>query len=237
MPEIIAKIRQELEENIDDDYKKQSFKFFKEKVKIIGVRTPIVKKIAGKHFQEIKNYKKKEIFNFCEKLLKTGKYEEITIAFDWAFRLQKQYQISDFFIFEKWLKKYITNWAFCDDFCTHTFGHFISQFPEFLPKIEKLAKSKNRWSRRASAVVLIYSIRRKKYFDNVFKISDILLLDRDDLVQKGYGWMLKETSNIYPDQVFKYIIKNKEKMPKVALRYAIEKLPIDLKLKIKSLKN
>ncbi len=61
--------------------------------------------------------------------------------------------------------------------------------------------------------------------DEVFKTADLLLTDDDDMVQKGYGWMLKEAGNQYPDEVFKYVMKNKRKMPRTALRYAIEKYP------------
>jgi 3-methyladenine DNA glycosylase AlkD len=138
---IIANIRQELRENIDNDYRKQSFRFFKEEVKIVGVKIPIVRKIAKKYFEQIKNLKKKEIFNLCEELLKSGKNEEITIAFTWVFQLQKQYQKSDFFIFEKWLKKYVSNWACCDDFCTHVPWMFylsISRIPLCNRKMGKM---------------------------------------------------------------------------------------------------
>ena len=63
----------------------------------------------------------------------------------------------------------------------------------------------------------------------MFEIADSLLQDTDDLVQKGYGWMLKEASKKHQKQVFDYILKNKYKMPRTALRYAIEKMPADLK--------
>jgi len=53
--------------------------------------------------------------------------------------------------------------------------------------------------------------------------------DEEDLVLKGYGWMLKEATKRFPDEVFEYVIKNKSKMPRVSLRYAIEKLPKDKK--------
>jgi 3-methyladenine DNA glycosylase AlkD len=45
------------------------------------------------------------------------------------------------------------------------------------------------------------------------------------MVQKGYGWMLKEASRIHTKEVFDYVVKNKDKMPRTALRYAIEKMP------------
>jgi 3-methyladenine DNA glycosylase AlkD len=51
-----------------------------------------------------------------------------------------------------------------------------------------------------------------------------LSTDQDVMVQKGYGWMLKEASNHYPKEVFDYVMKNRREMPRTALRYAIEKL-------------
>ncbi len=58
-----------------------------------------------------------------------------------------------------------------------------------------------------------------------------MLLDNDDLVQKGYGWMLKAASESHQKEVFDYVMKNKARMPRTALRYAIEKMPKDLKVK------
>jgi len=234
MKQLISKIHQELKANIDTEYKKGEIMFFKEKIKVYGVRTPVVRKIAGKYFLLIKNLDKKKTFTLAESLLESGYSEEATIAFDWVSRLEKQYQKSDFKIFESWLKKYISNWAECDDFCTHAFAEFILQFPEFLPKLNIWARSKNRWLKRASAVILIYPIKKGKQFLNkVFEICNILLEDKDDLVQKGYGWLLKEASNLYQERVFDYVMKNKSKMPRTALRYAIEKIPEEMRKKAK----
>ncbi len=63
----------------------------------------------------------------------------------------------------------------------------------------------------------------------MFKIADLLLEDDVDLVGKGYGWMLKEASKLFQEEVFAYVIAHKTHMPRVALRYAIEKMPADLK--------
>lgn len=220
---IIQEIRQKLKKHIDKEYRVGAEKYIKEGITFYGIRTPIVRKISAVYFAKIKTKTKQEIFSLCEELLKSGYSEEKTIAFDWAFRLRNQYQPSDFQRLESWLKKYVTGWGSCDDFCTHAFGSFIYQFPEFLPKVKEWAKSKNRWLRRAAAVVLIYSLRRKKYLKTAFEIADKLLLDDFCLVQKGYGWMLKDASIAYPKEVFSYIIKHKKVMPRTALRYAIER--------------
>jgi 3-methyladenine DNA glycosylase AlkD len=61
--------------------------------------------------------------------------------------------------------------------------------------------------------------------NQAFKTADAVLLDEDDMVQKGYGWMLKEASQAFPKEVFDFVNARKARMPRTALRYAIEKLP------------
>jgi 3-methyladenine DNA glycosylase AlkD len=98
--------------------------------------------------------------------------------------------------------------------------------------------------RRAAAVSLIIPARKGLFLSDILEISGILLTDRDDLVQKGYGWMLKaasmsetfvkgddQTKREHLDAVFQFVVKNKSVMPRTALRYAIEKMPPELKAK------
>lgn len=227
---INEEIRRELKEHTDQEYYAAAKKYVKEGIVLLGVRTPIVRKVSAKYFSGVRGKTKQEIFTLCESLLKSGYSEERTIAFDWAFRLRKRYTPADFHIFESWLRNYVDNWGACDDFCTHALGAFALRFPQFLRKVKNWAKSGNRWLRRASAVTMIYSIRRKRYLEIVFEIADMLLLDPDYLVQKGYGWMLKETSNKYPEEVFDYVLRRRQAMPRTALRYAIENLSPELRM-------
>jgi len=235
MKQIIKSIRKELRKDIDVEYKKSAKNFFKEPIKIYGVRVPLVRRIAKNYYQKIKDLNKNELFKLAETLLKSGYSEEIVIALDWVYRKKIDYKKSDFKIFEHWLKNYISNWGSCDDFCVHPLGYFLFGFSELNKNLNKWAKSKNRWLRRASAVSLIVSIRKKKQLKKIFEISNILLEDRDDLVQKGYGWTLKEASNLYPKEVLAFVMKHKEKMPRTALRYAIEKMPKSWKQKAMAL--
>jgi 3-methyladenine DNA glycosylase AlkD len=103
-------------------------------------------------------------------------------------------------------------------------------YPDHLSDLKKWALSDNRWVRRASAVSLIVPARHGKFLPDIFEIAEILLLDKDDMVQKGYGWMLKEASKPYQKEVFDFVMKHKAVMPRTALRYAIEKMPSELKL-------
>jgi 3-methyladenine DNA glycosylase AlkD len=226
---ILQEIRKELRENASEQHRQSIQRFFKEEVKLLGVKTPVFRKITKKYFPAIKDRPKQEIFSLCENLLESGFMEERGVAFDWAFRLRDKFEKKDFMILESWLKKYVTNWAACDSLCCRALGHFIYIFPEYFTKVKKWAVSRNRWLRRGAAVVLIYSIEKKESLTPVFEIADILLLDEDDMVQKGYGWMLKVASDLEPKKVFEYVMKNKKEMPRTALRYAIEKLSSDLR--------
>jgi 3-methyladenine DNA glycosylase AlkD len=85
--------------------------------------------------------------------------------------------------------------------------------------------------RRAAAVSLIIPARHGKFLDEILEIADILLLDQDDLVQKGYGWMLKAASQAHLHEIFAYVMRKKAIMPRTALRYAIEKMPKELRMR------
>jgi len=227
--DVLSEMRRDLELSVDEKTKTSSQRFFKEEVKVYGVKTLIVEKIAKRFLDRIKEKNKKEIFSLCEKLLESDYCEEAFIAFEWVYSLRKHYDETDFPMFEGWVEKYVNNWAKCDTLCNHSLGSFIEQFPRYVDRLKAWTKSENRWLRRASAVTLILPARKGKFLDDVFEICDSLLEDEDDLVQKGYGWLLKEASRIHQKQVFEYLMKNKKDMPRTALRYAIEKLPKDLR--------
>jgi 3-methyladenine DNA glycosylase AlkD len=227
--EILAAIRKELNHLVEEKTRGQYQRFFKEDVKFYGVKNGLVEKLAAVYFKEVKPLGKKEVFRLCEELLKSDYNEEAFIACDWAYRFHNEYQPEDFFTFERWVVTYINNWAKCDTLCNHTVGAIVEQYPQYLANLKQWAKSDNRWVKRAAAVTLIIPAKRGKFLDDIFEIADILLLDKDDLVQKGYGWMLKDAGIKHREAIFDYVMKNKKVMPRTALRYAIERLPDDLR--------
>lgn len=229
--DVLSAMRKELMDGIDEKTKESAQRFFKEPVKFHGVKSAQVKKIATKYFREIKDRDKSEIFALCEELLETGYGEEAFIAFEWAYRVRGQFVPQDFFVFEGWVDRYVDNWAKCDTLCNHTLGSFVEMYPEFIENLTGWAREQNRWLRRASAVTLILPARKGMFLKEAFLISDILLMDGDDMVQKGYGWLLKEASKKHQAEVFDYVMKWKANMPRTALRYAIEKMPVEMRKK------
>jgi 3-methyladenine DNA glycosylase AlkD len=200
-------------------------KFFKEKLEHpVSIKTAVLRKISNNCFKEVRGKPAAEILEICDELLESGERYTRFIAFEWAMKLKGQYRSSDFARFESWLEDYVDNWGGCDHFCGIT-GQLLVQYPQLVPKFRKWTRSKNRWFRRAAAVSLIEPVTNRILLAEVFKTADLLLTDDDDMVQKGYGWMLKEAADRFPDEVFDYVMMNKQKMPRTALRYAIEKYP------------
>ncbi|MEM7009813.1 MAG: DNA alkylation repair protein, partial [Thermodesulfobacteriota bacterium] len=160
----LSDINTDLEQNADTQYRDKIGEYFSMDVEnYLGVRIPLVRKIGNKYYKNIKNLDLDRIIQFCETLLSTKIYEHKVIAFQYMYKQKKHYRKKDFKLLEGWLKTYVDDWSDCDDLCTHSLGYFVYADPEHIPKLKKWAVSKNRWLRRASAVTLIYSIRRGQH--------------------------------------------------------------------------
>lgn len=224
-------IRAELKAISEDKIRDSVGRYFKEEVMVYGTKTAAVTEIAKRHYSEVKELDKPAIFGLCEELFQSGYMEESFIACHWSYAVRSRFEENDLATFERWINRYVTNWASCDTLCNHTIGAFIERFPKYVATLKKWARAGNRWMRRASAVSLIVPARKGLFLKEAFEISDLLMDDGDDLVQKGYGWLLKEESRTHEKEVFRYVLKNKDRMPRTALRYAIEKMPKVLKAK------
>jgi len=229
MDPVIARIRQELEGLSDEQTRATMQRFFKENIDGYGVKTPLVSALAKKYWKEIKDREKEEIFALCEELYRSGKIEDTFVVSTWAYALSDRFDKKDLAVFQGWIDAYITNWASCDGFCNHALGEFFDRYPGCTGELKNWAGSKNRWMRRAAAVSLIVPAKHGKFLDESLTIATLLLTDKDDMVQKGYGWLLKEASRKHTREVFGFVVQNKKVMPRTALRYAIELMPKDLR--------
>lgn len=229
MHSAVNSIRAELIKHSDQKNRESAQYFFKEPIECYGLKAAQMHAIIKEYAKKLKPEPKDAIFSLCEELFKSAMFEETIIASELAFARQKQFEAEDILILERWIELYVNNWATCDTLCNHAVGSFIEKYPEFLPKLLQWTNSENRWLRRAAAVSLIVPARKGKFTDEILEIATCLLEDKEDLVQKGYGWMLKVCSQKKPMIVFDFVMTHKAKMPRTALRYAIEKLPAELK--------
>ena len=183
-----------------------------------------IRKLAARLYKNIEDKSIENVLCLCEELLEEHSWALGVIAFDWAYRVRNQYSEATYDIFYSWLKKYVRGWGDCDDFCTHAFGELLRRYKSIFQKVTEWTKDEDFWVRRASAVILIPAILHNDYEGiNPLSISDLLMKDEHDLVQKGYGWMLKSLSQVDMKAVKDYLILNHAQMPRTAYRYALEK--------------
>ncbi|NMC38279.1 MAG: DNA alkylation repair protein [Bacteroidales bacterium] len=229
MREIVELVRRELIAKADKKTRISGERFFREEVKLYGVRSAVVSRIGKEAWKNLAGKSKKEIFSLCEDLWKSGIMEESFVACNWSYYVHKKYEPEDIEVFKIWIENYVSNWASCDTLCNHSVGTLAEMYPGIIEDLKTWTASPNRWLRRASAVSLIIPARKGLFSADIFEIADRLLQDRDDMVRKGYGWMLKSASQARQKEVFDYVYRNKEKMPRTSLRYAIEKMPAELR--------
>lgn len=229
MDDIIQQIRSILQERADPEIAASGRRFFKEEITVYGMKTAEVTKIAKSFLPTVLKKEKEEVFSLCEELYASEYMEESFIASAWLPHLKDRFQEDDIRVFEQWIEAYVTNWATCDTFCNHTVGDLLTEYPECVEHLYRWAQSENRWLRRAAAVSLIVPAKRGEFLHEAFRLADLLLIDPEDLVQKGYGWLLKEASRKHQSDVFSYVCQHKRVMPRTALRYAIELMPEDLR--------
>ena len=186
----------------------------------LGITSPAQRKIAKKHYSlislgniqnllnsKIHEHRQTALFILCEK-----------------YKRAKKNKILKRTIYEFYLKNIsrINNWDLVDCSAPHIIGDFALKEGENILRF--LVKSENMWERRI-AMVSTYSFIRKRNFGEALFIADALINDDSELVQKAVGWMLREIGKRNLSSLELFLSTRYKKMPRIMLRYAIEKFP------------
>ena len=185
--------------------------------KFIGVRMGSIFTIA-KEFAEMPI---KEIEKLLESDIHEARVGAVSIM-DKASRTKKLSGERRKEFFDLYMKRHdrINNWDLVDLGCLHMTGSYLFDKPRNI--LYKLAKSKNLWERRTAVLSTCYFIRQGDV-DDAYKISELLLKDKEDLVHKAAGWMLRTAGPKDPKRLIAFLDKHAATMPRVMLRNAIEK--------------
>ena len=126
-------------------------------------------------------------------------------------------------LFDLYIKRHdrINNWDLVDLAAAYVVGRYLDDKPRNI--LYKLAMSKNIWERRTSIVSTFYFIR-KGNLDDTFQIAEILVNDKEDLINKATGGWIREAGKRDPQRLLAFLDKHAATMPRVALRYALEHL-------------
>jgi len=202
-------------------------KFFKDEVKLLGVWTADLRKIARGIYADVKKqWSLDDAIAFAEALLADDYLEMRSCGVLVLGRFSKQYPASLLPRIRKWIEcGWLDNWSAIDLLCSDVLHPLIAARPELLKTTETWTGSKNLWLRRASAVCLVKSACKGKHLAESYRVAKKLAGDKEDLVQKGAGWLLKEAGTTDMARLQKFVEQNGKKIPRTMLRYAIEKFP------------
>lgn len=115
----------------------------------------------------------------------------------------------------------VNNWDLVDTSCRNIIGAYLVDNPIHICLLTKLASSSNIWVRRISIVSTYEFIRRGK-FDITFELVKLLLDDKEEMIQKAVGWMLREIGKRDKDLEIKFLMQHKAVIPRKVMRYATE---------------
>jgi len=229
---IATQIRRALREGGSPEHASGVQWFFKEKIKSHGWRTGDLRR-AIRNFR--KDLLRERDFSFLVSVadeLFTGKVLDEKVAGVFLLEnLSVRCSESEFLLFESWLDR-ISSWADHDGLVHYLIAPMVVADPKRTRRIFAWSKSANRWHRRAACVALIRGARQKMFFPEIVKLSDSLLGDSDDMVQKGLGWLLRETAKFDAKRTMPYLMKIRDKAPRLVLRTACETLPQQERQKI-----
>lgn len=215
-------LKTELKKLANPDIAAHSSRFFKsgkgeygEGDKFLGIRVPQTRSV-------VKKYKSLALAD-CLKLLQSKYHEERLCA---VLLLVQMFTKADESLQKKIYKAYlantqfINNWDIVDSSAHQIVGAYLVQRKRNILKM--LAKSSSLWERRIAIIATLHFIRLKD-FDDTLTISRILLKDKEDLIHKAVGWMLREVGNRNLKTETDFLDQHYQTMPRTMLRYAIEK--------------
>ncbi len=192
--------------------------------RFLGIRVPVQRRIALRY----RNLPLKDI----DRLLASRVHEhrfaalEILVAqYERAGEEDRQ-EIVDFYLAHT---SRINNWDLVDGSAPYIIGVHLRTRPRDLP--DQLAVSDNLWERRISIVSTLALIKNGE-IEDTFRIARRLLADKHDLIHKAVGWALRECGTVSRPALLKFLATEYARMPRTALRYAIEHFSKDERKKI-----
>ena len=220
----VTQIKSDLQKLANKEDARQLQRFFKtgkgqygEGDLFLGIRVPVLRKLAKQYYDVS--------LDDAARLLRSKFHEERMAA---LILIVNRYKKGNLFdkeaVYNLYLghMKYINNWDLVDTSAEHIVGaHLLNRDRKIL---YDLAVSVDLWERRIAILSTFHFIRRNQ-FDDTLAISEILLNDREDLIHKAVGWLLREVGKRDIKAEESFLIKHYRNMPRTMLRYAIEKFP------------
>lgn len=189
-----------------------------------------LEKLANRLYPNLPDEDAKLIL-LLDSLVSSAGWRVFWMVTQWIKR-RKLYDVDYMQFYEKWLFNFIHSWGQCDAFCYRVLNPMVEAHPHLFENVMTWADSPKTYVRRAAPVSLLHSDQSFSVnceVGQVLWIAEKLKHDGEAHVQNGVGWLLKYAYLTYPDEVLAYLAKNAGNLPRTIFRYALEKMPGEVK--------
>lgn len=197
----------------------------------LGILVPEQRSIVKRYFQEVD-------LDDVRELVKSQFHElRLTGLLLWVYRFEKGDVKEQDYIYHLYIenKNSINNWDLVDTTTPNIVGSYLWNHPKERKLLDQFANSENLWERRMSILATFFFIKRG-YFHASLKIATHLLNDKEDLIHKSVGWMLREIGKRDQEVLECFLREKAILMPRTMLRYAIEKFDTPTRKKYLAIK-
>jgi 3-methyladenine DNA glycosylase AlkD len=223
--EIASQIRQALMDGGSSEHASGVQWFFKDEIQSHGWYTaPLRRAVRGRRKEILREHDLEFLTEVADHLFTGNVLEEKVAGVFLLEGLDARFGDREFRMFEAWLDR-ISSWADHDALVHSLIAPMIAAKASRVKFAFRWARSPKRWHRRSACVCLIRGTRAKMFFPEIVRLSDSLLTDEDDMVQKGLGWLLRETAKFDAKRTVPYLMKIRGQAPRLVLRTACETLP------------
>jgi 3-methyladenine DNA glycosylase AlkD len=230
--ELYEEIRRYCRANANEAVVKKYSRYFKEGYDAYGLtREQLEAKVAS--ILSDKSVNMRLVLTASRLLVKSGKYEETSFAILLLKGFSEQFTPETFEEVGKWFEIGIINWGHTDLICGFLISLFFERNIISLDALGYWRTAKNKYQRRAVPVSIITLLKSRKNYSPLFAFIEPLMLDEQRVVQQGLGWFLREAWKLKRKDTEAFLLKWKNKAPRLIFQYATEKMTAEEKKRFK----
>jgi 3-methyladenine DNA glycosylase AlkD len=204
-------------------------RYFKEPVDYLGVGKERMRNVHQNLLNRVEGaWTIKEAVRFCNLMVKDPHMEARGLGFRVVAAYVPEAPPTLLADIKHWLERACGNWGLVDStLAPSILAPLLDLHPDLIPEVVSWTESTNQWVRRGSVVGFVPLVKQKKHVPTAYKIASRLFDDKEDLIHKAVGWLLREAGKSNMDRLTVFLLKHGPKIPRTSLRYAIERFPKD----------
>lgn len=220
--EMIEQIRR----RADPSWAASSQRYFKERVELYGLDTPTSRGLTRDLLRRVKgSWALRDAVAFCRLMVRDPHLEPRGIGFEVVAAFVDEAGPALLDDARRWLERSCGNWALVDNLAPGVVAPLVETHPELIPAVVGWTGSRSLWVRRGAAVTFVPLARHGKHLDAAYEVARRLLDDREDLMHKAVGWMLRDAGRTDRLRLERFLLAEGPGIPRTTVRYAIEHFP------------